>query len=48
MNTQTTEMHATGAMKYYILMFHGIKEDALETMRTVPIVDVCQGPFKIL
>ena len=48
MNTQTTEIHATGAMKYYILMFHGIEEGVLETMRTVPIAGVGQGPFKVL
>jgi hypothetical protein len=35
-------------MKYYILMFHGIEEGVLETMRTVPIAGVWQGPFKVL
>jgi hypothetical protein len=41
-------MHATGAMKYYILMRRGTEEGVLQTMRTVPIVGVCQGPFKVL
>ena len=47
-NTQTIGIHATGAMKYYILMFHGTEEGVLETMRTVPIAGVGQGPFKVL
>ena len=48
MNTQTTEIHATGAMKDYIMIFHGTEEGVLETMWTVPIAGVWQGPFKVL
>jgi len=29
MNIQTIEVHATGVMKYYILMFHGTEEGVL-------------------
>ena len=48
MKFQTTEVHATGVMKYYILMFHGIEEGVLETMRTVLIAGVGQGHIKVL
>jgi len=48
MNIQTIGVHATGAMKHYILMFHGTEEDVLQTMRTVPIAGAWQGPSKVL
>ena len=48
MNTQIIGGHAIGAMKYYILMFHGTEEGVLQTTRTVPIAGVWQGPFKVL
>jgi len=48
MNIRTIGAHATGAMKHYILMFHGTEEGVLETMRTVPIAGVWQEPSKVL
>ena len=48
MKTQTIETYASGAMKHYILMSHGTEEGVLETIRTVPIAGVWQGPFKVL
>jgi len=48
MNTPIIEVHATGAMKCYILMFPGTEEGVLQTMWTVPIAVVWQDPFKIL
>ena len=47
-NPQTIEIHATGAMKYYILMLHGTEEGVLDTISTVQIAGVSQEPYKIL
>ena len=44
----TIGVDATGAMEHYILMFHGAEEGVLETIRTVPIAGVWQGPSKVL
>ena len=46
MNFQIILGFVIGAMKYYILMWPGTREDALEVMQIVPIVDVWQEQYK--